>query len=68
VNNGVVIGISKISRKVSIENGIGIEKILSDQETKKFLTTSSFLTIKRVIFITAHTMESKKLSRFSEKN
>ena len=33
-DNGILIGISRGLRKMRIENGYGIEKILSDQETQ----------------------------------
>ncbi|WP_353129648.1 TPM domain-containing protein [Parapedobacter pyrenivorans] len=36
-NNGIVIAISKQLRQMRIENGYGIEKILSDKETKKII-------------------------------
>ncbi|MFT3981561.1 MAG: TPM domain-containing protein [Ferruginibacter sp.] len=36
-NNGVVIGISPSLRKMRIENGYGIQKILSDQQTKQLI-------------------------------
>ncbi len=36
-NNGILIGISKQSRKIRIENGLGIKQILSDSETKKII-------------------------------
>ena len=37
INNGIVIGISVDYRKIRIENGYGIEKILSNQETKEII-------------------------------
>jgi uncharacterized protein len=39
-NNGVVIGISQAYRKMSIQNGYGIEKMLSDAETKEIIDTA----------------------------
>ncbi len=36
-NNGVAIGISRGYRKMSIRNGYGIEKILSNEETKQII-------------------------------
>jgi uncharacterized protein len=36
-NNGILIGISTGLRKIRIHNGYGIEKILSDAETKKII-------------------------------
>ncbi len=36
-NNGIVIGISKGYRKIRIQNGYGIEAILSDKETKEII-------------------------------
>jgi uncharacterized protein len=33
-NNGILIGISKSMRRIRIQNGLGIEKIISDAETK----------------------------------
>lgn len=39
-NNGVVIGISRGYRKMRIQNGYGIEKILSDAETKGIVDTA----------------------------
>jgi len=39
-NNGVVIGISQAYSKMSIQNGYGIEKILSDAETKEIIDTA----------------------------
>jgi uncharacterized protein len=38
INNGVVIGISTGLRKIRISNGYGIEKRLSDEETKKVIS------------------------------
>ena len=38
-NNGVVIGISRGYRKMRIQNGYGMEKILSDAETKIIIDT-----------------------------
>ncbi len=38
-NNGIVIGISQSLRKIRISNGYGIEKILSDSETKHIIDT-----------------------------
>ncbi|MFT3796564.1 TPM domain-containing protein [Flavobacterium sp.] len=37
LDNGIVIEISNTSRKIRIENGNGIELILSDQETKEII-------------------------------
>lgn len=39
-NNGVVIGICRGYRKMRIQNGYGIEKILSDNETKQIVDTA----------------------------
>jgi uncharacterized protein len=39
-NNGIVIGISKGFRTMSIQNGYGIANILSDSETKKIIDTA----------------------------
>lgn len=36
-NNGILIGLSRKSRKIRIENGIGIKVLLSDSETKKII-------------------------------
>jgi uncharacterized protein len=36
-DNGVVIGISKAYKKMRIQNGIGIEKVLTDDETKQII-------------------------------
>ena len=36
-NNGVLIGISRSFRKIRIQNGRGIEKVLSNAETKKII-------------------------------
>jgi uncharacterized protein len=36
-NNGILIGISKGYRHMRIENGYGLEKNLTDQETKKII-------------------------------
>lgn len=36
-NNGILIGISKSHRRIRIQNGYGIEKVLSDDETKKII-------------------------------
>jgi uncharacterized protein len=38
-NNGILIGISKSHRIIRIGNGYGIEKIISDEETKKLVDT-----------------------------
>lgn len=37
INNGVVIGICPECRKMTIQNGYGIEKIMSDAETKEII-------------------------------
>jgi uncharacterized protein len=39
-NNGVVVGISRAYRKMRIQNGYGIEKILTDAETKRIIDTA----------------------------
>jgi uncharacterized protein len=39
-NNGIVIGISRGYRKMRIQNGKGIESVLTDEETKKIIDTS----------------------------
>lgn len=36
-NNGILIGISKAYRKVRIQNGYGIEKVLSNGDTKEII-------------------------------
>lgn len=38
-NNGIVIGISQALRRIRISNGYGIEKILTDTETKHIIDT-----------------------------
>jgi len=38
-NNGVLVGISRAYRKIRIQNGYGIEKILTDLETKEIIET-----------------------------
>lgn len=38
-NNGVLVGICKECRKMAIQNGSGIEKGLSDQETENIIAT-----------------------------
>ncbi len=40
LNNGILIGISKKSRKIRIENGDGIVTILTDEETKSIIDKS----------------------------
>ena len=40
LNNGILIGISNKSRKIRIENGIGIETVLTDAETKSIIDNS----------------------------
>jgi uncharacterized protein len=37
INDGMLIGISGSLRSIRIHNGYGIEKILSDEETRHFL-------------------------------
>lgn len=37
LNNGITIGISKSLRKIRIANGLGVEKWLSDAETKNII-------------------------------
>ena len=37
LDNGVLIGVSSTLRKIRIQNGFGIEEILSDEETKKII-------------------------------
>lgn len=39
-NNGITIGISAGYRRIRIQNGYGIEKILSDNETKQIIDTA----------------------------
>jgi len=39
-DNGVVIGISKGYRQMRIQNGYGIEKVLTDAETKQIIDTA----------------------------
>lgn len=39
-NNGVVVGISRAYRKMRIQNGYGIEKILTEAETKQIIDTA----------------------------
>ena len=39
-NNGVVVGISKGYRQMRIQNGYGIEKVLTDAETKQIIDTA----------------------------
>ncbi|MGZ8549436.1 MAG: TPM domain-containing protein, partial [Chitinophagaceae bacterium] len=41
-NNGIVIGISKGYRRMRIQNGYGIENVLTDEETKQIIETSFF--------------------------
>ncbi|MGB4774307.1 MAG: TPM domain-containing protein [Daejeonella sp.] len=36
-NNGILIGISRMHRKMRIQNGYGIEKLISDAETKNII-------------------------------
>ncbi len=38
-NNGALIGISRGYRRMRIQNGIGIERVLTDAETKKIIDT-----------------------------
>lgn len=38
--NGILIGISKGYRRIRIQNGYGIEKIITDEETKKIIEKS----------------------------
>lgn len=38
-NNGILIGISKGHRIIRIQNGYGIEKLISDKETKEIIDT-----------------------------
>ncbi len=39
-NNGILIGISSVLKKVRIQNGLGIEKIVSNEETKAIIENS----------------------------
>ena len=39
--NGILIGISKGYRKIRIQNENGIEKIITDEETKSIIETIS---------------------------
>jgi len=39
-NNGVLIGLSKSIRYMRIQNGFGIEEVLSDAETKSIIDSS----------------------------
>ena len=41
-NNGILVGICAECRSMRIENGFGIEKILSNNETKKIIETAFF--------------------------
>jgi len=36
-NNGILIGISKKYRVIRIQNGLGIEKLISDNQTKEII-------------------------------
>ncbi|HLZ85715.1 MAG TPA: TPM domain-containing protein [Puia sp.] len=36
-NNGILVGISRTYRRIRIQNGYGIEKVLSNAETKKII-------------------------------
>ncbi len=38
-NNGILIGICTAYRKIRIQNGLGIEKIITDQQTKNVIDT-----------------------------
>ncbi|MGG9963265.1 TPM domain-containing protein [Ferruginibacter sp. SUN106] len=46
-NNGILIGISKGYRKIRIQNGLGIEKILSDSATKEIIDTGFIPSFKK---------------------
>ena len=48
--NGILIGISKSLRKIRIQNGYGIEKILSDSETKVIVDKSFIPNFKKDLF------------------
>jgi uncharacterized protein len=39
-NNGILIGISSVLRKIRIQNGLGIEKIVSNEATKAIIENS----------------------------
>ena len=39
-NNGILIGISKGHRKMRIHNGYGIERLMTDAETKAIVDTA----------------------------
>jgi uncharacterized membrane protein YgcG len=51
-NNGIVIGISQSLRKMRVSNGYGIEKILSDSETKQIIDTEFTPFFKQVDYYT----------------
>lgn len=39
LNNGVLIGISRGRKKIRIQNGLGTEKVFSDEKTKEIIDT-----------------------------
>lgn len=45
-NNGVLIGISKGHRKMRIQNGYGIEKLITDNQTKQIIDQTFFPSFK----------------------
>ena len=56
-DNGILIGISKGHRSIWIANGIGIEQLMSDSETKKVITRKLFQVLNKMIFLKELLME-----------
>ncbi len=52
-NNGILIALSKVHRKIRICNGYGIEKIMTDEDTKKIIDSVSIPYLKQGNYFTA---------------
>jgi uncharacterized protein len=46
-NNGILIGISKDYRKIRISNGLGIEKLMTDNQTKEIINNTFIPSFKK---------------------
>lgn len=67
-NNGILIGISKGYRKIRIENGRGITKIISDEETKNIIDNDFIPSFKEGNYFEGTLVGLMKILEFILKN
>lgn len=67
-NNGILIGISKGYRKMRIENGWGITKIISDEETKNIIDNNFIPSFKEGNYFEGTFVGLMKILEFLLKN